>query len=366
RLAERNRVLYVEPLSLRFPGKGKRDLRKMFYRLAAWTRGPRRINGNLLVYSPVIVPLHGSPFFRALNRSLVRSALRRIQKRHGLSAPLLWAFLPTGADMIGQLGERLVIYHCVDDYSANPGVDRDAVQDLERRMLERADIVLTTSPALFERCSRLNPSTWYHPNVADAEHFSAALDPVTEVPPDLERLPSPRVGFVGNISGYKVDIDLVARAARSLPHVSFVMIGPVGEGDPDTDVSALLKESNVTLMGEREYEALPAYLKGIDVCIIPFRDSETTRSVFPMKFFEYLAAGRPVVVTGLPALAQYGDNCYTASGPEDFVRSISLALEEDGPGAVLSRTRLAAEHSWPERIETLSGIISERLSRRDG
>ena len=359
RLAGKNRVLYVEPLSLRMPAGGGRDLGKVLYRLSAWTKAPRKVGAGMTVYAPVMVPAHRYRVVRRLNTAIVGSALRRIQRREGFDAPLLWSFLPTGADLAGRLGERAVIYHCVDNYAANPGADREAVERLERRMLERADLVFATSRSLFEKCSALNGNTVYTPNVADSEHFSKVLSSPLEVPEELEALPPPRVGFVGNLAAYKVDIGMVAEAARRMPRVSFVFIGPVGAGDPATDPGPLLEAGNVALLGEKEYSELPAYLAGMDACMIPFRANETTRDVFPMKFFEYMACGLPVVVTGLPALAEYADYCYIAAGPGDFTVKLAAALAEDDPAARRERSALAAANSWPGRMEELSRRIME-------
>ncbi|MBU8921933.1 MAG: glycosyltransferase [Bacteroidales bacterium] len=365
RLAITNRVLYIEPLSLRFPRGGKHDLGKLLYRLAGWFRKPRRITDRLFVYAPIMIPLHRFRLVRLINRVLLKSMLRVVGKIYRFSDPVLWIFLPTGADLIGQLGEDMVIYHCVDNYSANPGVDREIVDQLERQVLEKADIVFATSPALRDKCSALNRNCHYLPNVADYAHFSLALDPDTAVPSDLEKIPSPRAVFVGNVSGYKVDFELLRYAASELPGISFVLIGMVGAGDPDSDPSVLVEQENIHVMGVRDYLDLPAYLKGCDVCLIPFRINETTTGVFPMKFFEYLAAGKPVITTGLPALEEYSKHCYIARDREMFVSSIRKSIEKTDQAMVKAGIELAADNSWYSRIEDISSIVTETVEARN-
>ena len=203
----------------------------------------------------------------------------------------------------------------------------------------------------------LNKSTFYFPNVADVAHFKKALKDTTKIPEDLKKIPSPIVGFWGAVTGYKIDLKLIAFAADKLPEVSFVLIGPLGTGDPNTDISLLEGKENIHLLGPREYKKLPEYLKGFDICFIPFKLNETTQNVFPMKFFEYLSAGKPVVSTNLPSLRDYRAYCYLAKSNEEFVQKIRKALEENKPDIKKQRIRLAKKNSWEKNLVKLSEVI---------
>jgi glycosyltransferase involved in cell wall biosynthesis len=361
RLAQSNRVLYVEPFSLRFPSATRSDLFKLASRIKGWLKGTERATPNLWIFSPLMVPLHRFGAMRAFNRFVLSRSLKRMQRKLGLAEPILWIFLPSGVDLIGLFGEKLVVYHCVDQYSANPGVNRLSIEALEQRLLARADIVFTTSPLLYESKRVFNRNTYYVPNVADTAHFMKALDEATAVPDDLGGIPGPRAGFIGSISRYKIDLELLAEVADRLPRVSFVLIGPVGSGDPDTDVSSLERRENVFILGARGFDRLPAYIKGFDICLIPFRINETTSHVFPMKFFEYLSAGKPVVSTRLPSLEEYAQWCYIASDGDSFVSLIEQALLEENRAYRDARIRLAAENSWDRRVEALSEVVLEKL-----
>lgn len=258
----------------------------------------------------------------------------------------------------GYVDDRsMVIYHCVDEYAANPGVDRPTVEMLERRLLQSADLVFTTSRSLYQQKRKHNPNTYYLPNVADVEHFRKALDTQTDVPEDLQRIRTPRAGFIGTISNYKMDLELLDYVATEMPDVSFVFVGPIGSGDPDTDVSRLARHGNVHLMGPRKYKDLPAYVKGFDVCLIPFSINRVTRNVFPMKFFEYLSPGKPVVSTPLPALSEYADYCRFASDKRQFVELVGEALRETDDKLHESRMALAERHSWHRQIADVSSIV---------
>ncbi|RPJ44396.1 MAG: glycosyltransferase family 1 protein, partial [Candidatus Latescibacterota bacterium] len=191
RLARENRVLFVESLGLRRPRARWRDLQRTAGRIRNWSRGVRRPAGNLLVYSPLILPFHNVRWARDLNFWILRTSLSRIAKREKLIRPILWTFLPTSSDLVGHLGESLAIYHCVDEYGANPGVPAAVIHRMEKDLLESADLVFTTSRSLYEGKSRFNPRTHYLPNVADAAHFHRAADAETEVPEELRALRRP-------------------------------------------------------------------------------------------------------------------------------------------------------------------------------
>ncbi|MEZ4648176.1 MAG: hypothetical protein R3E97_05205 [Candidatus Eisenbacteria bacterium] len=133
RLARRHRILYVESLGLRAPSASGRDVGKVMKRLRGFWRGLRPGPDGLHLLSPLVLPWHGNGVARALNQRLLLATVRRAMKTLGMRAPLLWIFLPTGESLVGQLGERLVIYHCVDAYAENPGVDRAAILALEAR-----------------------------------------------------------------------------------------------------------------------------------------------------------------------------------------------------------------------------------------
>ncbi|NNE09692.1 MAG: glycosyltransferase [Gemmatimonadetes bacterium] len=356
RLAKDHRVLFVESLGLRTPGPSRRDVLRVFGRVVNFFRGVRSPRPNLYVHSPLAIPLYRFAWARRFNFYLLRRSLRRIANHLNMKDPILWTFLPTASNLVGHLGERLCIYHCVDEYRANPGVPADTIDQLERDLLRHADLVFTTSQGLFESKRRFNPNTHYLPNVADYDHFRLALDPGTVVPKEIQRLTGPVIGFVGAVSHYKIDLDLIAYVAKARPDWNLVMIGPVSFGENQAAFDAIAAMPNVHMLGARPYDTLPGYIKGFDVCMIPFAINETTKNVFPMKFHEYLATGKPVVVIELPSLADFRDYCFSARGPDAFVAAIEDAL-------VMPQARpqvpdeVAAANTWESRIESIGAIV---------
>jgi glycosyltransferase involved in cell wall biosynthesis len=235
------------------------------------------------------------------------------------------------------------------------------IEKAEEELLKKADIVFTTSSQLLKSRKVLNPRSYYFPNVADHDHFSRALLHGTIVPDDLRVIQPPRIGFIGAISSYKVDFNLIAYVARAHPDWSVVLIGKVGEGDPWTNIENIKNLPNVFILGPRPYTQLPAYLKGIDVAILPNQLNAYTQAMFPMKFFEYLAAGKPIVSVNLPALREYSDMAYLAKSYEDFVLGIEKALN-DSVEKRIRRSMIASQYTYKSRTEQMMLIIEKELA----
>jgi len=366
RFARDNDVLFVESLGLRRPQLAGRDVRRILRRLAKGLGGPRHRDG-VRVLSPLVLPLHTSRPVRALNAWLLRLQVRRAVAAAGTAsgrAPLLWAYVPQAEVLLDTLRPETVVYHCVDDIAEQKGVDAASFRAAEARFVARADLTVVSAPALAARLAPSARALLHAPNVADTALFATALEP-GPVDPALAGLPHPRVVFTGAVVATKLDVDLVAGLARARPEWSVVLVGPVGVGDPSTDVSALDALPNVHLVGPRTYAGLPAVLRGADVGVIPYTVTALTRSIFPMKVHEYLAAGLPVVTTPLPALAGVPD-VVRAGDAAAFVTAVADALAADGPEARRARSGRARAHSWDVRLGELAEALAGAGAGSDG
>jgi glycosyltransferase involved in cell wall biosynthesis len=354
RLARRNRVLFLESLGLRQPRLAGRDLRRMARRVERAAAGPRAVDG-LHVLSPLVIPVHGRPRIRTLNARLLRAQVGRAVQSLGFERPVLWSYVPQADWLVETLDPSAIVYHCVDDIAAQKGVAAAAFREFEAHFAARADLVLASAPALAERMSTLNRHVFYAPNVADTERFAAALE---EGPVDtaLAALPRPRIVFTGAVVATKLDLELLEGVARARPTWTIALVGPVGAGDPRTDISALRGLPNVHLLGARPYERLPEVLRGADVALVPYAINDLTRSVFPMKVYEYLAAGLPVVTTPLPALAQTSGVMVAADAPAT-VAAVELALSGDGPAARRARSEAVRDNSWDARLAEIDSYL---------
>ncbi len=363
RLASQNRVLYIESMGLRRPVMQSKDIKRIGRRLKRFWQGPIRINENLYTYSPLLLPFYKFGFIRLLNYKIMVFTLRRLIKKLALQNPILWSYIPNAIDFKGKLREKLLVYHCVDEIAANPLIPGKVILDLEKKMMAAADLTLVTSPELYAAKKPLAREIHYLPNVADVEHILKIQDPNLEIPADLEGIAQPRLGFVGAVSNYKLDFGLLKAIALARPTWSIVLIGAVGEGEKAAEISILREVPNIHLLGGRPYEQLPNYLKGFDVCLLPNKLNEYTRNMFPMKFFEYLASGRPVVSTALPSLREFKEYFYQADSAAEFIRNIEMALAEDASTRD-KRIALAKKYSWTNRMEEISVLLENKLMEK--
>jgi glycosyltransferase involved in cell wall biosynthesis len=355
RLARENRVLFIESLGLRQPQLAGRDLARLWRRLRRGLAPPREADG-LHVLSPLVLPLHRYRVVRAFNRRLLPLLVRRAVRRIGLRRPILWAYVPQAESLLDVLRPELVVYHCVDDMAAQAGIDAASFRAAEARFAARADLVLASAPALASRLRTLSGNVLDAPNVADTELFAGAsrAGPLDEA---MAALPTPRIVFTGAIVTTKLDLELLVALARARPIWSFALVGPIGPGDPRTDVSALVAEPNIHLLGPRSYTELPDVLRAASAGLIPYARNELTESIFPMKVYEYLAAGLPVVATPLPALAAVTEVA-TAPDAEGVARLLDEALAADDEAHRAERSRVAASHSWDRRLEEIATAIA--------
>jgi glycosyltransferase involved in cell wall biosynthesis len=249
-----------------------------------------------------------------------------------------------------------IIYHCVDNIGAMPGIDSNQFDAAERKLLAHCDRIFATSPALRDRCMAVAPGrTDYFGNVADVAHFATARE-VGPIPPELAVIPRPRLAYIGVLSDFKVDFDLVYYAAMRRPDWHFIFIGDEREGQRSGALARLCTRPNVHRLGWRPYLELPNYLRGVDIALLPQKLNNYTKAMFPMKYFEYLAAGRPVVTTALPALVEFTGLHRQAKDPEAFVEAVASALAK--PQVVALDHPSLQSHTWDARLDAMLDRIA--------
>jgi len=359
------RVLYVESTGLRSPGPNTRDVVRIWRRLRR-TVGPiREVQKNVWVLSPLTIPGAAQSWPVAQwNDWQLRSKIKSWLQSARSNRPIVWTYHPHMLRVAKSLDPKALVYHCVDNLGAIPGIDREAFDKAECELLVCADQVFTTSPDLRDRCVALAPGrTDYFGNVADIDHFAAARRQDT-IAADLAAIPQPRLGYIGVLSDFKTDFALVETTARMYPDWHFVFIGEEREGQRSAAISRLKTLPNVHFLGWKPYADLPRYLRGIDVALLPQLANDYTRAMFPLKYFEYLAAGRPVVTTKLPAIAEFSAFHREASGVDSFATAIADALS--APNIVSLDHHVLRSHSWEARIDAMLQLIDAGIARQSG
>jgi glycosyltransferase involved in cell wall biosynthesis len=358
-LARSRRVLWLNSVATRTPSLASgRDLAKLKRKLAEVARGARNVENDLWVATPLVLPLPHNAAAHAINRQLVRATVKALRLRLGIEQFQLWTFLPTTAPYVGELGEQLSVYYCVDEWSLFPYLDRERTAAAERALLAKVDAVFAVNHALAETKRRVNGATFVAPHGVDHALFARALDDATAVPADLAALPGPRLGFYGTLREW-VDVDLLAHVARAPPQRSIDLVG-----QQLADASALRELPNVHLLGQRPHRELPAYCKGFDVGLIPYRIDDRMPFVNPLKLREYLSAGLPVVSTPVPEVQRYATACRIAHTPEAFVAAIDAALREDTPAARGARSAAMKNETWAARVAEVENHIEDIAERK--
>lgn len=355
RLAEHNDVIWVNWHASRRPSIGMTDLKAIAAKLGQIRRGPRQVAGRLTVLTPCQLPLPGINAARQLNARMVRRAIQRVL-RHLPSRPVqIWSFAPDVAELVGSFGEELVVYYCVDAFGEFPGYDRAMIDRRERELLDRSGLVLTTSEPLFEAKRALHPNVHMVQHGVDHAHLSRSLHENLPVPTDLRHLPRPLYGFVGVIGNW-LDTDIVAGLAKAHPQASIVMIGP--EMTPRGACAGL---PNVHWLGGRNHAELPAYLRQFDVGLIPFRRVPLTHNANPIKLYEYLSAGVPVVSTSLPAVQKMPESVWLADDISEWAVCCARAARHNSVADRRKRSLRMREESWEARLAQIGALVDETL-----
>ncbi len=298
---------------------------------------------------PTRVDVYGGDLPRDL-AMLVTEDLRALRDAFRISEAVSVVQVATWAAVAYRTKELFgwpVVYDCMDEWDTFPGM-ANALLTAERRLIHEADLVVVTAKKLFEKYRNANTHVLLARNAADFERFHRA-----EPTALLDDMPHPIVGYFGAIADW-FDLELMVRIARERPKYSFVLVGGVF----GLDMRDLEDLSNVYILGQQPYELMPSYLLGFDACIIPFKVNAVTEATDPVKFYEFISQGKPVVSTTMPELYPYAELLYIARDQEDFLGKLDQALRENDDSLVNRRIELARANAWPARYEAIRGAIA--------
>lgn len=278
-----------------------------------------------------------------------------VRDKFGLSQLVSIVDLPFWTPLVTAMDQHHIVYDCMDHH-AGFSTNNKTMLHQEEQLLREAGLVVTTSLHLYNWAAPYNPSTVLIRNAADTNHFSKPAQ-ADELLPELESIHQPIIGYYGAISDW-FDVQLIESLARNRSDWTFVLIGHTF----GCDTSGIEGLSNVLLLGEKPYHELPAYLHRFQVALIPFIKNELTQATNPVKLYEYLAAGKPVVSTELPEVKSVAEGLVSiADTVAQFEEAIEAALLESEEGVMEQRQQFAENNNWEQRYEALNTYIVQKL-----
>lgn len=361
-LIKENRVLYVEAnysfgkLFLGLLGKG--------WPVTLFGRLIRDASGIDVLTPPPRLPWRNHfHWLGQLNQLILRRKINCAMRKLNYQRPIFWTFLHQTAALIGKIPAAYWIYHCVDDWPellpmARMGRPKQIMQD-ERRLIQRVDIIFSVSTSLLQHYHISPNKLHFIPNGVNV----ALFDPNDYInhpkPKDLARLPKPIIGFSGSL-GKWIDTDLIIEIAKAFRKTSVVLIG-LNEGNPH--LGELQRQENIHFLGMKPREQVPVFINAFDVCLMPFARTAVGNGLLPLKLFEYLAMGKPILATRSNSLEPFEDILYLANNAGEFKYLLDQALAESDTKLVQKRRARAEEYSWTSRIkiydEALQTIVQD-------
>lgn len=352
-LSKENRILWINAIANRMPTTSSKDLSRIYKKLKSFTEPIKEVEPNIFVMNPLAIPAYGSKAVVSFNQKFLVSQVKRALKKLGMKNVINMVFNPAAGMIAGKLGEKELIYYCVDEYTAFTGVT-DGLRVIEEDLFRKSDFVVVSAEKLFESKEKFNKNTFIIRHGTDWRHFRTALDDSTKIPSEIANLPKPIIGFHGLLADW-VDFELLKKTAEHFKHGSVVLIGKIAV-DAEKKIKILDNVPNIHFLGRKPYEELPAYCKGFDVSLNPFEISELTLAANPLKVREYLAAGLQVVSTDIPEVRILED-CLIGESHVDFIAKIEFALNNPKSKEAISDN--IKHESWDAKIDELREIMAK-------
>jgi glycosyltransferase involved in cell wall biosynthesis len=347
RYAIENKVLFVNSITMGLPSISNPDFfLKIRRKLRSYIRWLRKAPEGLWVMTPINLPFYSSRIIRRINQVLLVIQLRIAMIALRMRRPILWIAIPSAADMIGKLNEKVVLYQVSDKYDANEdsALSAEIIRGFDRKLKNAADVVLYSGRKLFEEAT--DPNRYFLEQAVDFDHFS---NQHAEFASELKNVPHPILGYFGAMD-YIMDTGLIEDVARLRPEWQWVFIGLKSN-------LIEIDAPNVRFLGSKPYKDLPKYIRHFDVCILPWRQSNTFTSYgSAIKVREYLATGKPVVISPLyEYLATPGLRIF--HNKEEFIQQIEDALAENSSEMALARQTVVKNCTWDIRARQLAELI---------
>ena len=358
-----NRVIFVNSISMGLASVTNKDLLpRVVRKLKSYAKLARTTPEGITVVSPAALPFFGSRASRAANRHLLSAQVGTLARSRGLKNPILWIAIPTAVEMIGKLNESLVIYQVSDKYDANTmdhSTDPETIRSLHERALSSADIIFYSGRKLLAEATINRERSYLLEQAVDFEHWAQVGSNELEVAAEVASIQRPRLGYFGATEAWLLDQELIKSAARERPRWNWIFIGNKARGIEIEDLP------NTHFLPPVRYEELPRYAAGFDVCVLPWETEVAFTSYgSAIKVREYLATGKPVVISPLPEYEHLDGPLRIARSRDDFIRLVDEALLDTNPESARARQAAVASGTWDARAEWVSEMIEEALEKK--
>ena len=303
-----------------------------------------RVNENLvyLRLPQIFLLFHlNFRFINRINGLIMNYFIWKIRKKHNINkVDYWWVAYPYAVDAL--FSKSPVIYDCFDNHLGWKGIHSlEVIRKIENDLIKKANVTFFSSTDLLETKKSNAKAYDLIRNAADYKHFF--------IPPEKSLLKNNIVLYLGVISDW-ANFSLIEAIVDLDKSKEYWFVGPVR----NNSLSKIESKSNVKIFGEQPYSDLGSFIEKAACCIIPFDHlNPLIKSTNPIKLYEYLAAGKPVVSTAMEEVVQYNDNVYIANSPEDFVHMINLSITENSLEKIVSRQQLAFENTWDERVDSI-------------
>ncbi len=301
-----------------------------------------------------------------LNHMLNKRSVMRTAKNLGFleGRNVVWVYDTEAAEYLSAFPHATVFYDCVDNHAVQAGVNRNPkrVHQEEKAILKRANIVTVTSKRLLKMKRKQTKNIHLVLNAGDVALFQKQIPRAsqTAAAKALSTIPTPILGSVGALDSYKYDFDLLLASARQHPDWNFVFVGSPLVEQKTRALKQLTKLPNVHMIGSIPREDVPAYVSYFDICLIPYKSNEYNEASFPLKFWEFMATGKPIIASGVPELAEYEPLISYADTVAEFSDSIENILAT-GTRKDSARSELASQHGWDNRALELKKLLLETI-----
>lgn len=357
-LSKNHRVFFLSP-----PFYLAKLLNKSVPKRTTMKSGCVEIKKNLYSYIPSRFLPYNYRFtkldqlVKTIRHRLIESELRKKQ----FSRPVIIVWHPRFARLVDDFDKSLLVYYKYDHYQGYFGGEDKSDVD-EQTLIKQADLMLVTSRGLYDMHKNDTDDLHLVPNAVDFDLFSKTLTDKVKVPGELDEISQPRIGYVGVINE-KVDFKLLSHLCKSRPDWSIVLVGPERVRDPEfrRSLEELKNHKNCYFLGQKPGRDVPAYIKGLDVCMMCYLVNDWTYYGYPLKMHEYLACGKPSISADLPAVRDFKEVVVIPDSYDDWVVSIENALSDgESPDLIDCRLEVAKQNSWEVRVQILLDLIKEK------